>query len=166
MRRPSSDPFDSLRARSNRGRAHTASRHRGLGRWHEVGQPGEPAFNGSWDRSAANTPVIFMVDDFGLVHLAGNASKLGGGTQTIFVLPPRFRPQYRSVFLVVDEGPQEPARLDVYASGSVVAANGVSGPSLADVQFRKAPADPGEPEPEGLYPASDLYPADDLYPGG
>ncbi|HEY7455992.1 MAG TPA: hypothetical protein VH703_01850 [Solirubrobacterales bacterium] len=64
--------------------------------WHEVGAPGEPAFQNGWDNLSAKTPpaletVAFYKDREGSVHLKGAASGGAVGT-TIFQLPPGYRP--------------------------------------------------------------------------
>jgi hypothetical protein len=76
--------------------------------WHEVGAPGEPAFQHSWENEAARTSestVAFYKDHEGIVHLRGFAT--GGDGETIFQLPAGFRPPNGKVlnFSVVCSGP-------------------------------------------------------------
>jgi hypothetical protein len=61
--------------------------------WHEVGAPGEPAFQNSWtnETSAANETVAFYKDRQGTVHLKGVATG-GAPTTLIFQLPSGYRP--------------------------------------------------------------------------
>jgi hypothetical protein len=83
--------------------------------WHEVGQPGEPAFttatpNTCWNNynyGAPATPqynrVGFYKDPYGVVHLKGLAMENCGATPDgdagtdIFTLPPGYRPAAREV---------------------------------------------------------------------
>jgi hypothetical protein len=79
--------------------------------WHEVGQPGEPAFNAGphcWENynyGAPTTPqynrVGFYKDPYGVVHLKGLAMEnCAGGADAgsdVFVLPPGYRPAAREV---------------------------------------------------------------------
>jgi hypothetical protein len=61
--------------------------------WHEVGAPGEPYFENSWNNitlSPAFEHVGFYKDHEGIVHLKGSAS--GGTSFIIFHLPPGYRP--------------------------------------------------------------------------
>jgi hypothetical protein len=129
---------------------HLASRHRGLGEWHIVGDAGEPAFENGWDSLVyvdltsvvATEPMRFMRDDYGLIHIHGEADHGAGSWAggTIFTLPAGFRPAYRTVFLVAADttfGVKE-ARLDVYADGSVVLQPDVTEVYVSDRRFRKA----------------------------
>jgi hypothetical protein len=62
--------------------------------WHVVDTPGEPAFAGSWSSIGTSyEPVSFYKDQTGTVHLKGPAGGgSGAGGETIFRLPPGFRP--------------------------------------------------------------------------
>ena len=59
--------------------------------WHEVGAPGEPAFQHGWRNFGDGNNVAFYKDHEGIVHLKGHA---GGGEANfaIFQLPSGYRP--------------------------------------------------------------------------
>lgn len=64
--------------------------------WHEVGSPGEPAFQNGWLNVKAKTPpepqtTAFYIDREGVVHLKG---LVGSGTEgtPVFQLPAGYRP--------------------------------------------------------------------------
>ena len=61
--------------------------------WHEVGAPGEPAFQHGWknDPRPEIQSVAFYRDQLGFVHLRGGAIE-GGEEEGIFQLPPGYRP--------------------------------------------------------------------------
>jgi hypothetical protein len=59
--------------------------------WHEVGAPGEPAFQHDWQNFGDGNNVAYYKDHEGIVHLKGHA----GGDEpgfAIFQLPPGYRP--------------------------------------------------------------------------
>ncbi len=60
--------------------------------WHEVGAPGEPAFQTGWENlgSPEHENAAFFKDHEGIVHLKGSVKP--GGSGPIFQLPPGFRP--------------------------------------------------------------------------
>jgi hypothetical protein len=59
--------------------------------WHEVGAPGEPAFNSNWENVGSLAPHAgFFKDQLGMVHLRGEV-KSTGEELPIFKLPPGFR---------------------------------------------------------------------------
>ena len=60
--------------------------------WHEVGAPGEPAFQTGWENlgSPEHENAAFFKDHEGIVHLKGSVK--AGGSGPIFQLPPGFRP--------------------------------------------------------------------------
>jgi hypothetical protein len=61
--------------------------------WHEVGAPGEPVFQNGWeDEGPGNIPVGFYKDQLGIVHLRGAMKAPSTSEQSIFKLPPGFRP--------------------------------------------------------------------------
>jgi hypothetical protein len=70
--------------------------------WHEVGQPGQPAFLNGWTNDVApNETAGFVMDASGFVHLKGYVC--GGdcsfpssldADSAIFQLPPAFRPSH------------------------------------------------------------------------
>jgi hypothetical protein len=60
--------------------------------WHDVGAPGEPGFQNSWQTSGSvfSPPVGFYKDHEGTVDLRGFAN--GGSQKEIFQLPAGFQP--------------------------------------------------------------------------
>lgn len=62
--------------------------------WHEVGDPGEPAFENGWTNYGSGwQTVAFRKDSIGRVFLKGLA-KDGTSGSTIFTLPVGYRPAY------------------------------------------------------------------------
>jgi hypothetical protein len=62
--------------------------------FHNVGAPGEPAFQNSWQNNAMTTygyPAGFYKDRLGVVHLRGRITS-GSANNAIFQLPPGYRP--------------------------------------------------------------------------
>ncbi len=59
--------------------------------WHEVGAPGEPAFQFGWKNEPSAQTVAFYKDQGGVVHLRGVATD-GVELEPIFALPPGYRP--------------------------------------------------------------------------
>jgi len=62
--------------------------------FHEVGTPGEPAFQNSWQNNPMTIlgyPAGFYKDRVGIVHLVGRISS-GSGNSIIFQLPAGYRP--------------------------------------------------------------------------
>ena len=55
--------------------------------WHDIGDPGEPAFEAGWSNSAGYEPAGFRMDADGWVHLKG---VVDGGTSDIFLLPEEY----------------------------------------------------------------------------
>jgi hypothetical protein len=101
--------------------------------WHEVGAPGEPRFEGSWE----NTPpsgafvfdtVAFYKDRNGIVHLRGVPSE---GSSVIFYLPPGYRPRpgKTEVFGVASD---VNATVSIFGSGQSPAIDGAVFSSVAD----------------------------------
>jgi hypothetical protein len=97
--------------------------------WHEVGAPGEPPFQNSWENVGGEpnqnqgvfSTAAFRRDPDGLVHLKGVVK--GGtvsGIGTIFILPPGYRPQQGGIFAAASEGGEEAKAANVYigATGS------------------------------------------------
>lgn len=65
--------------------------------WHLVGEPGEPAFNSTWDNLGGGTfpDVAFMQDGTGIVLVRGMAqlnSDPASGSPIVFTLPAGYRP--------------------------------------------------------------------------
>lgn len=63
---------------------------------HVVGQSGQPSFENNWTTSTGFDPPSFWKDRDGVVHLEGNTFHGPAGAnlafQTIFTLPPGYRP--------------------------------------------------------------------------
>src|SRR4051812_49405708 len=77
----------------NAGHAATADSVAPLEAYHEVGAPGEPAFQFGWENEnpAVETTAAFLKDPFGVVRFKGIVSS--GTKDTIFQLPAGYRPQ-------------------------------------------------------------------------
>ncbi len=70
--------------------------------WHEIGLPGEPAFENSWHNfGGAFSTAAFYKDHEGIIHLRGTVT---GGTGAVFQLPPGDRPAQRLTFPVYCSG--------------------------------------------------------------
>lgn len=107
---------------------------------HEVGDDGEPAFNGTWaNYDATNEVASFYRDPFGRVHLAGLVKSGTSGT-TIFSLPGGYRPRARESFVVITGNPGDAlGRVDVDANGNVIHVSGGTGyVQLNGISFRAA----------------------------
>ena len=62
--------------------------------FHNIGAPGEPTFQNSWQNNAMTTygyPAGFYKDREGIVHLVGRITS-GSANNAIFQLPPGYRP--------------------------------------------------------------------------
>ncbi len=107
--------------------------------WHEVGAPGEPAFQFGWHNvpsiEKAQT-VAFYKDQGGEVHLRGVATE-GKYEEPIFQLPPGYRPSKNVSMAVAGEpgkvttlvvlGPEEAAPGAMYPyEGKSVSLNGIT----------------------------------------
>jgi hypothetical protein len=59
--------------------------------WHEIGAPGEPAFQNAWTNNsvALETTAAFYKDPLDVVHLKGIVTD---GSATVFTLPAGYRP--------------------------------------------------------------------------
>ena len=71
--------------------------------WHEVGTPGEPAFQSGWSNySAATASCAFRKDGQNVVHLKGIVTgNAAGSTTPIFNLPAGYRSTKRLEYLVL-----------------------------------------------------------------
>ena len=68
---------------------------------HLVGTAGNPAFNTGWGNATVNFQRVgFWKDQFGVVHLQGNAVRSSGTATDIFVLPAGYRPNHFENFAV------------------------------------------------------------------
>lgn len=65
---------------------------------HVVGATGEPALTNAWVQ-VTSQPARFYKDAFGIVRMAG-ALQSGTIAQTMFTLPPGYRPPYQLIFPV------------------------------------------------------------------
>ncbi len=71
--------------------------------WHEVGAPGEPAFQFGWHNAPSTATVAFYKDQGGVVHLRGVAID-GAYEEPIFQLPPGYRPRQNLSIAAAGEG--------------------------------------------------------------
>lgn len=64
--------------------------------WHEVGAPGEPAFFSGWKNVSPGSLATagFYRDQLGIVHLKGMVMGSPETQESIFKLPPNFRPTH------------------------------------------------------------------------
>jgi hypothetical protein len=83
--------------------AHTATTLAAPEAWHEVGGPGEPAFQFGWKNRPSTETVAFYKDQGGVVHLRGWAID-GLTLEPIFQLPPGYRPSQSLSFAAPGEG--------------------------------------------------------------
>lgn len=107
--------------------------------WHEVGAPGEPAFQFGWHNAPPSErahTVAFYKDRGGLVHLRGVAID-GLYEEPIFALPPGYRPTKNLTMAVASEqgkattlsvlGPEEAAPGTMYPyEGKWVSLEGIT----------------------------------------
>ena len=90
--------------------------------WHEVGAPGQPAFQNLWSNfSGGFSTMAFAKDSAGFVHLKGtlNAGTFG---VAIFVLPVGYRPEQNLFLPVAAE-----RNAYIYTDGQVQVAQQLSG---------------------------------------
>ncbi|HEY7206818.1 MAG TPA: hypothetical protein VH416_01145 [Gaiellaceae bacterium] len=92
--------------------------------WHEVGQPGQPAFQNSWHNYAPGffETAGYYKDIFGVVHLKGYIT--GGTAVTAFTLPAGYRPTYEKWFASINSAGgvgSDPVWITVDTDGSVYA---------------------------------------------
>ncbi len=104
--------------------------------WHEIDQPGQPAFMNNWsDYESGSATAAFYRDAEGVVHFKGTLSGSIDAT-TAFILPPGFRPsEYRGF---PTTGPNANSQIEVRPSGEVRPFCGQAGcaPSLDGITFR------------------------------
>jgi hypothetical protein len=111
--------------------------------FHEVGAPGEPAFQSPWGNENPNlglTTAAFYKDQLGVVHLKGTVT--GSSTGTIFVLPSADLPT-NNVEEGINRGSGE-GSLQICGTvekacappGAVTAQNGTGDVNLDGVTFR------------------------------
>jgi hypothetical protein len=119
--------------------------------WHEVGAPGQPAFQNGWENTAPGTvtpeSVAFYKDQEGVVHLRGLAES-GALNQAIFHLPAGYRPASAKVKIFAVGcvcGASSTGELDIFGSGApiptlegAVVGAGASSVFLDGVTFRAA----------------------------
>lgn len=88
--------------------------------WHEVGDPGEPAFQNNWTNYSPGgvETAGFYRDRLGVVHLKGYVNS--GTAALIFTLPPGYRPSADKFFPSVDANSGTTSWLEVYSDGDVV----------------------------------------------
>ena len=118
-----------------------ATRHRGFGPWHIIGDPGEPAFQNNWELSTTES-AQFVKDDYGLVHVKfGMTSRYDGGSGgTVFTLPVGFRPAIRtSLLAMVGTSVAFPTlfgRIDITTGGAVIVQSNAKSLTAGDMRFR------------------------------
>jgi len=103
-----------------------------------VGALGAPAYAGNWDSAATSDAegVSFYKDPWGIVHLQGSAVNNQATTDTIFTLPPGYRPAGEIYFAVYGGGPNV-AYVQVRSDGEVIAfVQPNTYISLSNVSFR------------------------------
>jgi hypothetical protein len=84
-----------------------------------VGAPGQPAFAGTWSPAGEEQVPGFWKDPFGTVHLEGQAGRTGATGDTIFTLPPGYRPSANDYFAVYPSSGDGEASVAVLADGTV-----------------------------------------------
>jgi hypothetical protein len=115
--------------------------------WHEVGMPGEPAFQGEWHNAPGFIETVaFYKDQEGVVHLKGTA--VPGTSPTVFQLPSGYRPaagRTERFAVGCSGGPCAAGTSSVIVAGpntlpgfdgAIVAPTAVSNISLDGVTFR------------------------------
>lgn len=88
--------------------------------WHVVGDPGEPAYENSWQAYDSGTTwggAEFMKDSLGFVHIRGLVKRSTGSNATIFTLPAGYRPNRHVLF--AGYGTAGVNRVDVNDTGEV-----------------------------------------------
>ena len=97
--------------------------------FHNVGAPGEPLFQNSWQNNAMTTygyPAGFYKDRVGVVHLVGRIVN-GSGNTVIFQLPPGYRPatgKYTSLPAACECTTAQTTIVSIQGSGFSAAADG------------------------------------------
>ncbi len=97
--------------------------------FHNVGAPGEPTFQNSWQNIATTTygyPAGFYKDRLGVVHLVGRIVN-GSGNTVIFQLPPGYRPaagKYTSLPAACECTTAQTTIVSIQGSGFSAAADG------------------------------------------
>jgi hypothetical protein len=108
--------------------------------WHEIGAPGQPAFETGWSNYGfGSATAAFYKDRQGTVHIKGFV-KPGTQTQLIFSLPAGYRPAQNEQFpaVQVNAGPTTALnRVEVQPGGNVVPYDTVGiWLSLSGITFR------------------------------
>ena len=85
---------------------------------HIVGAPGETPFGSGWGPAGEQVPGYWK-DPFGTVYLQGHAEHFSGTDDTIFTLPPGFRPVDNSYFSTYPSGGDGTVAIAVFADGEV-----------------------------------------------
>jgi hypothetical protein len=106
--------------------------------WHEIGGPGEPAFQNGWVNLGGEWDTAgYFKDAFGIVHLKGlvKSGVVGEGTH-VFTLPIGFRLPASQLFITFNDNGQ--SRLNVKPDGGVSWSGGAGNAysSLSGVSFR------------------------------
>jgi hypothetical protein len=89
--------------------------------WHQIGNPGEPAFQNSWSNYGGGTGAHerggFMKDPHGFVHLRGLLQAPASPNVVAFTLPVGYRPTYIQMFSTVCAG-NAMGRIQVNSDGT------------------------------------------------
>lgn len=102
--------------------------------WHEVGAPGQPAFQNGWtNEDPTETTAAFYEDPYGVVHLKGNIANAGDASTTMFTLPAGYRPSFVTAEPIARAAV---GKLAIRPDGTVAALSGSGSASLDGVTFR------------------------------
>jgi hypothetical protein len=112
--------------------------------WRVVGAAGQPPFENGWSTfglGIGNSPVSFLRDRQGFVHLRGEVA--GGTLPCVFRLPAGYRPASNEGFSTVTQnakGELVPTRINLESSGEVCFTSGFGNAvaSLSGVVFLAA----------------------------
>lgn len=108
------------------------------GKWHVVGNTGEPALQNSWAHyGSPYAKAAYLKDVSGFVRFTGIVAS-GTIGSAAFTLPPGFRPATDEIFVAISNNAV--GRLDVNTDGTVVPQSPSTNTwvSLSGVQFKAA----------------------------
>lgn len=105
--------------------------------YHQVGEPGEPAFqNGAANYGSGYSTLAFFKTPEEIVHVKGVVTGLTN-VETIFTFPTGYRPSERRIFAQWNGNTIEVARIDVLANGDLIAVSGATEAYLSlELAFR------------------------------
>jgi microcystin-dependent protein len=92
-----------------------------MDKWHQVGQPGEPAFLNAWvNYGGTYAPAQFRKYPDGTVRIRGLV-QAGASSTAVFTLPPGYRPQTgQQIINATDINAEVHSRLEIYPDGTVI----------------------------------------------